>query len=317
MKLYYLFTLTFILSTHSFALSFIIPENGNTLIGDDSVVVATQEDTLIDIARRENLGFDEIVNANPAIDPWLPKAGTRVLIPHRYLLPNTPHEGIVVNVAEKRLYYFPPTTEELAIVETFPISIGRSDWSTPIVNTTIVRKMENPQWRPPQSIKEEHALEGDVLPDVIAAGPDNPLGLYALYLGIPSYLIHGTNKEYGIGMQVTHGCMRMYPEDIEHLFNSVNIGTPVYIVNQPFKVGWFNDTLYLEAHPFLEGSEPEIMNDKMPLVELILSMLHEHPYYPVDWSTVEIIRVEASGIPVAIGPEKKAPVYLYNNNTED
>lgn len=307
MKLRFLLSIAVVVSGHCSALTFILPLNNDTLIGEDSVVTAHEEDTLIDIARRESLGFDEIVNANPAIDPWLPKGGTRVLVPHRYLLPNTPHEGIVVNVAEKRLYYFPPTNTDIATVETFPISIGRSDWSTPIVNTTIVRKAENPQWRPPKTIQEEHALEGDILPDVVASGPDNPLGLYALYLGIPSYLIHGTNKEYGIGMQVTHGCMRMYPEDIEHLFKGVKTGTTVYIVNQPFKVGWFDNTLYLEAHPFLEGTEPEIIDDKMPLIELILSMLDEHLNYPIDWATVDITRLEASGIPVAIGPKQLLP----------
>jgi L,D-transpeptidase ErfK/SrfK len=303
---YYL-ALFFMISASNLAnaLLFQLPANGDTLIGETAIATAQYEDTLVDIARRNSLGFEEIVNANPEIDTWMPKPGTKVVLPHRTLLPTTPLEGIVVNVAEMRLYYYPPSkAADNATVESFPVSIGRSDWNTPLVITTVARKAANPSWRPPKSIQEEHALEGDILPDVVAAGPDNPLGLYALYLGVPSYLIHGTNKVYGIGMQVTHGCIRMYPEDIEHLYNTVAVGTPVRIVNQPFKAGWYNDVLYIEVHPWLEGTPVEQAQDKMLLVDLILSMLSDYPNYPVDWTTVEIARVEANGQPIAIGPRR-------------
>lgn len=291
-------------------LTLTLPANGDTLVGEDYVVTASRKDTLVDIARANGLGFDEIINANPAVDAWLPKDGSQVMIPHRYLLPATPLEGIVVNTAEMRLYHYPPARPgEPQTVETFPISIGRSDWSTPLVSTTVANKVKDPVWRPPESIKQEHALEGDMLPDIVTAGPDNPLGQYALYLGTPSYLIHGTNKEYGIGMQVTHGCMRMYPEDIEHLYHAVPVGTPVRIVNQPYKIGWFNDVLYLEVHPWLEGTPHEQANDKMLLVELVLSVLGPYPDYDIDWAAVEIARIEANGQPVAIGPERQEPVF--------
>ncbi len=302
----FLWLFCILLSSHvAHALVFELPANGDTLIGETGIATANYEDTLVDIARSNGLGFEEIVNANPEVDTWMPKTGTKILLPHRALLPTTPLEGIVVNVAEMRLYYYPPVkAADIATVETFPISIGRSDWNTPLVTTTVVRKTTNPEWRPPKAIQEEHALEGDILPDVVASGPDNPLGLYALYLGVPSYLIHGTNKEYGIGMQVTHGCMRMYPEDIEHLYNTVAVGTPVRIVNQPYKAGWQNDVLYIEVHPWLEGTPIEQAMDKMILVELILSMLGNYPNYPVDWTMVEIARVEANGQPIAIGPKR-------------
>lgn len=307
MKKYCVLSILFITCNIANALVFELPANGDTLIGETQIATALHEDTLVDIARRNSLGFDEIVNANPEIDTWLPRAGTKVVLPHRSLLPATPLEGIVVNVAEMRLYYYPQAkAADISTVETFPISIGRSDWSTPLVTTNVARKTKDPQWRPPKAIQEEHALEGDILPDVVVEGPDNPLGQYALYLGIPSYLIHGTNKEYGIGMQVTHGCMRMYPEDIEHLYNTVPVGTAVRIVNQPYKAGWFDGVLHIEVHPWLEGTPPEQAQDKMILVEVILSMLADYPNYPVDWGLVEITRVEANGQPVAIGPKRAA-----------
>ena len=298
-----------LISHNLLAMTYPLPPNGDTLVGEDYAVKASHSDTLSDIARRTDLGFDAIINANPSVDAWLPKDGSIVMIPHRTLLPAAPHEGIVVNTAEMRLYYYPPhNSDEAAMVEVFPISIGRRDWNTPLVTTTVIGKTQNPVWRPPPSIKEEHAREGDALPDVVAAGPNNPLGLHALYLGASSYLIHGTNKEYGIGMQVTHGCIRMYPEDIEHLYNAVSIGTTVRIVNQPYKTGWFNDVLYLEIHPRLEGATTEQQQDKTILANLIQSALGDYPNYKVNWTVLETARIEANGQPVAIGPIRQEPV---------
>lgn len=303
---------TFLFLTYWPALNagvFPLPAGKDALIGGDRFVAATKEDTLIDIARRNDLGYDEIVNANPSVDVWMPREGTTVTLPHRYLLPDAPREGIVINTAEMRLYYFPKPKrkkgepETAPVVESFPISIGRSDWNTPLVTTKVVRKVTDPAWYPPESIRREHAQQGDPLPKVVKSGPDNPLGKYALYLGIKSYLIHGTNKEFGIGMQVTHGCMRMYPEDIQHLHNAVKVGTTVRIVNQPYKAGWSDGTLYLEIHPWLEGTPQSKREDKSLLVNVIKNALKDYPEYPVDWQTVEVMRIEATGLPAAIGPQ--------------
>lgn len=283
---------------------FPLPLEGESLVGRERMVTARHEDTLVDIARANDLGFDEIVNANPAVDTWLPREGTPVVLPHLYLLPDAPRQGIVINVAEMRLYYYPkPAKGESAVVESYPISIGRSDWNTPLVTTKVTRKVVDPVWYPPASLKRERLQQGDPpLPDVVHPGPDNPLGQHALYLGTPSYLIHGTNKEYGIGMQVTHGCMRLYPEDIRHLYETVPVGTPVRIVNQPYKVGWSEGVLYVEVHPWLEGTPDSQKQDTRQLIRLVEKNLVEYMDYPVDWQAVEQARIEATGLPVAVGP---------------
>ena len=219
---------------------------GNSIVGRIHMVFAHHGESLIDIGARFDLGYNQIVKANPGMDRWLPSHGTQVIIPSEYILPDAPHEGIVLNVAELRMYYFP---KDKMTIETYPISIGRMDWSTPMGKTKVLRKDKNPAWYPPASIKAEHAADGDPLPDVIPGGdPENPLGGYALRLGIPGYLIHGTDerKALGIGMRVTHGCVRMFPTDIERVYHQVPVGTAVYIVNQPMKVTWEGDKLYLQ-----------------------------------------------------------------------
>jgi L,D-transpeptidase ErfK/SrfK len=224
--------------------------------GDTASITVDQDQTLLDVARRFNLGQTEIVTLNPTLDRWLIKKGTVVRLPNKRILPETPHEGVTLNIAEYRMYYYP--ANQPGIVKSYAHGIGRQDWKTPLGRTTVAKKVKDPAWNPPESIRLEHAANGDPLPAVVPPGPNNPLGAYALYLNLPgNYRIHGTDvdKIYGIGMQITHGCVRMYPEDIEALYNSVAIGTPVYIVKQPIKVGWLNNTLYIEAHPDLEGEE--------------------------------------------------------------
>lgn len=335
--------------------NFSLPQAGDDIIGAIRHTKARQEDTLIDIARRSSVGQDEMVMANQNVDRWLPKAGTEVLIPQEFILPDAPRSGIVVNIPEMRLYYFPvksrpapakgtavsarksaapvckpavsvgqpakpagnngklqsskttpaiagkpgtvakgasvasvkgstvkgtpakaasakapicqpskkievvqapvtpaqPDFESAAMgqVITYPVSMGRMDWRTPLGMTRVVDKQKDPSWTPPASIKREHAAKGDPLPDVVPPGPDNPLGKYAMRLGVSGYLIHGTDaaKADGIGMRVTHGCMRMYNEDVAKLFPLVPVGAPVYLVNQPVKLGWKNGWLYMEV----------------------------------------------------------------------
>ncbi|HHQ14366.1 MAG TPA: hypothetical protein ENK16_05015, partial [Chromatiales bacterium] len=210
---------------------------GDDVIGALATIPSVYEDTLPDLGRRYGVGYEEMVRANPDVDVWLPGDGTEILLPTQYVLPRAPRVGIVVNLAEYRLYFF-STRNGIMEVSTFPISIGRMDWSTPLGRAAIVAKVRNPAWYPPASVRREHEAEGDPLPKVVPPGPDNPLGDYAMRLSVPGYLIHGTNKPDGVGMRVSHGCIRMYPEDIASLFPRVALETPVELVNQPYKIGW-------------------------------------------------------------------------------
>lgn len=236
---------------------FPLPPDDVDLVGRIQIIEAAHEDTLLDIARRHQLGHDEILLANPGVDRWLPGAGTRVTLPTRFILPAGEREGLVLNVPEMRLYYYPPPGRDgRSEVRTWPVSVGRMDWNTPLGRWEISRKQTDPAWYPPASIREEAAARGEPLPEVVPPGPDNPLGQHALRLSVSGYLIHGTNKPWGIGMRVTHGCIRMYPEDVAVLYEQAPVGTPVRIVNQTVKAGWLLGTLYLEVHPPLEEDRP-------------------------------------------------------------
>jgi L,D-transpeptidase ErfK/SrfK len=246
---------------NAYAITYKLPEtSGDRVVasseGDTVSITVDHDQTLLDVARRFNLGQTEIVTLNPKLDRWLIKQGTVVRLPNKRILPDTPHEGITLNISEYRMYYYP--ANQPGTVRSYAHGIGRQDWQTPLGKTSVARKVKDPAWHPPESIRREHAANGDPLPAIVPPGPNNPLGAYALHLNLPGeYRIHGTDvdKIYGIGMQITHGCVRMYPEDIEALYNSLPIGTAVYIVKQPIKVGWLNNTLYIEAHPDLEGEE--------------------------------------------------------------
>lgn len=286
--------------------TFDLPQSGDSLIGEITYIDAVHENTFVQLARRYGVGYQAIRNANPSIDPWLPGANTKLTIPTRFILPYAPFKGIVINIAEMRLYYYPePQSDTAAKVVTYPISIGRGDWQTPLGTTEITRKVENPTWYPPESIRKEHAERGDTLDKMVPSGPDNPLGRFALKLALPGYLIHGTNRPSGIGMQVTHGCIRMFPEDIEILYQAANIGTPVHIVNQPFKAGWSGDELFLEVHPSIELGEKtsETSRDLTPLIRSVINTVKKRPDYPVDWEQVMHIAKQARGVPVAIIPK--------------
>jgi L,D-transpeptidase ErfK/SrfK len=228
------------------------------VVGIVQIIRARDEDTLSDIARRFNVGYEEIVSANPGVDPWVPKAGTEVVIPTAFVLPDTKRQGIVINLAAMRLFYFPKMKPgELQQVITHPIGIGRVGWRTPEGNTKIVSKTEAPAWTPTPAIHKEHAADGDPLPKVVPPGPDNPMGSHVLKLGWPEYAIHGTNKPPSVGLRGTHGCLRLYPEDIVGIYDAVPVGTPVTVVNQPLLVGWRGDTLVMQAYPVLEDDKPK------------------------------------------------------------
>ena len=226
------------------------------VVGTLQIITASKDDTLSDIARRFNLGYEEIISANPNIDPWLPGAGTKIVIPTQFVLPDAPRQGIVINLAAMRLFYFPKAKPgEPQKVITHPVGIGRVEWKTPEGTTRIASKKENPAWVPPLSIRKEHAEKGDPLPAVVPPGPDNPMGTHVLKFDWPSYAIHGTDKPPSIGLRGSHGCLRMYPEDIVSIYNDVPVGTPVRVVNQPRLFGWRERMLYLQTYPVLEDDK--------------------------------------------------------------
>jgi L,D-transpeptidase ErfK/SrfK len=285
--------------------SFPRPSQFDEVVGGVVTVAASENETLLDIARRFDVGQEEILIANPSVDRWLPADGAKVILPTAYILPRAPRRGMVLNVPEMRLYYYPPRTRPgPGVVHTFPVSIGRMDWSTPLGHTQIVEKTENPSWRPPASIVAERTKEGQPLPEVMGPGPDNPLGRFAFRLGLPGYLIHSTNKPYGVGMRVTHGCVRMYPEDIDFLYPLVPVGTPVAIVNQPIKVGWLGNRLYVEIHPPLEEE-----NVERSLQERVLELLQlesdNRPFVLDDDAFQEVLQLQ-NGIPTPIGRARTA-----------
>jgi L,D-transpeptidase ErfK/SrfK len=298
---------------------FELPPEGYDVIGAVSTISARQEDTLVDIARRHGLGYEDIVRANPDVNIWLPGKGTEIVLPTRYVLPAGPREGVVLNLAEYRLYYYPePKDGEAAYVMTYPISIGRMDWETPLGLTTVISKVRNPTWYPPQSVRDEHAADGKSLPRIVPPGPKNPLGKYAMRLGLPGYLIHGTNRPAGVGMRVTHGCVRMFPEDIDFLFGHIDVSTKVRIVNEPVKIGWYGDALVMEVHPVLKVEALLAESDVQPVddsdivardpltivTEQFITVTGERAG-ELDWYLVEEILGRSDGIPVAVGQRIK------------
>ena len=263
------------------------------------------DDTLPDIARRFNVGYEEMVRANPGVDPWLPGAGREVVVPTRFVLPDAPREGVVINVAAMRLYYYPKRERgQPQVVITHPIGIGKVGWSTPEGTTRIIARVRDPVWVPPRSVRKEHLENGDVLPKTVPAGPDNPLGVHMFRLGWPGYLIHGTNKPYGVGMRSSHGCVRLYPEDIAILFDSVPIGTAVRVVNQPVLLGWDDETLYLQAYGALEGDP----RGKQPAAQSLPGGPRKTPLWrkirardaDIDWERARAVAATPRGLPVAI-----------------
>lgn len=232
---------------------FLLESAAQSVVGAPQIVYPSEENTLSDLAREYGLGYDEIIAANPDVDPWMPGERTPVLLPTQYVIPDVPREGIVLNIASKRLFYFPEVAEgQPQSVMTYPIGIGRIGWETPLGTTVVVSKATDPHWYVPASVRREHTELGNPLPSVVPPGPDNPLGAYVLKLEMPGYLIHGTNQPYGVGMRVSHGCIRLYPENIELLFSMVEPGVPVRIINEPYLLGRSNGELYFEAHLPLE-----------------------------------------------------------------
>ena len=275
---------------------FVLTSPEQTVIGTPQVVYTTNTDTLSDLAREYGLGYDEIVAANPDVNPWVPGEHTPVLLPTQFVLPDVPHEGIVLNIASKRLFYFPKTSEGLPqYVLTYPIGIGRVGWETPLGSTTVTAKAVNPSWYVPQSVRREHEELGDPLPAVVPPGPDNPLGTRVLKLNMPGYLIHGTNQPYGVGMRISHGCVRLYPENVEFLYELVEIGEPVTIVNEPYLLGRKDGDWYFESH---EPLEDDVVDPDERLLGLFTSA--GDAFSPPLQEHTRALASDASGVPVLV-----------------
>src|SRR4051812_2065151 len=278
------------------------------MFGDLESITAFGEDTLPDLARRYSLGYEEIQRANPKVDLWLPGEGRPILIPNQRLLPPGPREGIVVNLPEHRLYYYPKVKKgETPYVITYPVSIGKMDWNTPLGKTRVIDKRKNPTWSPPESVRKEHEERGDPLPKIVGAGPDNPLGAYAMRLDIHpgAYLIHGTNNPIAVGMAITHGCIRMYPEDIEALFPKVPVGTPVWLINEPVKVARVDGKVWLEVHPPVDEEGQQAAVDIEQFYAMANTALGETPA-AIHWDFVMAELKNASGMPQTVGLEVDA-----------
>jgi L,D-transpeptidase ErfK/SrfK len=286
-----------------------LPKNDDPVVGGDQTVTTVYEDTLYDLARKFSLGSEEMIRVNPGVDPWIPGADKTLVVPNTHILPPGPREGIVVNLPEHRLYYYPkPKRGETPQVITYPVSIGKMDWRTPLGLTHVIQKIKNPVWYPPESVRKEHAAAGDPLPPKVPSGPDNPLGLFAMRLaaGNGTYLIHGTNNPIAVGLAVTHGCIRMYPDDVEALFPLVPVGTPVRLINEPLKVVWIDGELLLEAHPPVDAEGQSFEPDLDQFADLLKKAVGDKTV-AIHWDYAREVLQKANGVIATVGLEADLP----------
>jgi L,D-transpeptidase ErfK/SrfK len=292
--------------------------SGQELIGETQVIFARHENTFSAIGRQYNLGYEEMRSANPGVDQWLPGEGTPIYLPTQAILPDAPRAGIVVNVPAMRLYYFERTKPaeaggpEIVKVSSHPIGVGVEGWATPFGEGKVTGKARDPTWYVPASIRKEHAERGDPLPSVVPPGPDNPLGAYAMTLSLPGYLIHGTNKPAGVGMRSSHGCIRLYPEDIEALFPRVARGTAVRLVNQPVLAGWRGGQLYLEVHPPLAEEQHDLVAEADAALNRALERAGAAAAtVTIDRAAIEKIVAEQRGIPLPVLRAERSPSNIW------
>lgn len=326
-KLFLFFFVVFSLIANSSirAETWVLPPSDIDVFGQIRTTSASSAETLLDIARRYDIGQIEILLANPHVDRWLPEDGAKVILPSRYIIPNAERKGLLLNLPEMRIYYFPePKKGEKPIIITHPVGIGRMDWVTPLGISKIVEKKKDPTWIPPKSLQMDRIANGEQpYPSIVPPGPTNPLGRHAMRLSIGggSYLIHGTIKPFGVGMRVSAGCVRMYPEDIEALFDKVPVGTQVQVVNQPIKLGWLLDSLYIELHPPLEEDEEKYSNYKQMVVTAINDFLtlksskrNIPADFEIDQEALKQAIIEKSGIPILISRVRAQQLHTQNSH---
>lgn len=297
----------FIKSTY--AETWTLPPSEVDIFGQTRTIKVSSKDTLLDIARQYDIGQAEILLANPNVDRWLPEDNDEVILPSRYIIPNVDRKGLVINLAEMRVYYFPETQNgNKPVVITHPVGIGRMDWITPLGTSKIIEKKKDPTWTPPKSLQLDRIANGEQpYPSIVPPGPTNPLGKHALRLSIAggSYLIHGTIKPFGVGMRVSAGCIRMYPEDIEALFNKIPVGTQVRVINEPIKLGWLFDSLFIELHPPLEEDQEKYQDYERKVITFINDFFASQgdkrmQDIEIDREALKQAIHEKSGIPVLI-----------------
>ncbi|MDI9243696.1 L,D-transpeptidase family protein [Marinobacter sp. CHS3-4] len=269
------------------------------LAGQLGVMTTRYEDTFAAIGNQNSLGYLELVKANPQVDPWLPGEGTVITVPRRYVLPDVERKGIVINLAEYRLYYFTETG-----VQVYPVGVGTEENPSPLTDAQVTMALESPAWYPPASIRAEYEADGDYLPRMIPPGPDNPLGSHALMLSEKGYLIHGTNKLFGVGMQVSHGCFRMYNEDISRFVHEVGKGTPVRVIKEPVKIGMRGNEVWLEVH---RPEEDYSVEDREALWQAVSRVVEafrdQRPGVEVQRSAIDRAVDLADGLPRMIGEQ--------------
>ncbi|HLB42282.1 MAG TPA: L,D-transpeptidase family protein [Gammaproteobacteria bacterium] len=284
--------------TNSYATSYQLPPNNEALIGKVRYHITTVGENVITLAKQYDLGYNAVESANPHMNMargFTP--GNTLQIPSQYLIPNQPRQGIVINLPEMRMYYYPKGSHE---VVTYPIGIGKIGKTIPITKTRITGKIKDPTWIPPQDIREFNLEQGIVLPSIMPPGPDNPLGSYAIYMRIPTYLMHSTIFPESVGRRASFGCIRMYESDIQSLFPSVYSGIPVVIINSPIKVAWQKNRLYMEAHYPLEEYNDSFDASLPGIVHFINDSSKNKPIL-IDWQLVSYIVREKDGLPYEIG----------------
>ncbi|OGT07529.1 MAG: hypothetical protein A2103_03495 [Gammaproteobacteria bacterium GWF2_41_13] len=286
----------FSLSAH--ALTFSLPSGDNAVVGMNQQATVEFNEDVTDIGQKYDVGYLELTDANPHVDFNHLRVGQKLIIPTRFILPNAPRKGIVINVSELRLYYYPPNQ---SVVITYPVGIGREEAITPLIKTYISDKKEHPEWIPTDQTRQEAMGKGIILPKVVEAGPDNPLGDYAMRMGMRSYLIHGTNDPSGVGIRSSAGCIRMYPEDVKELFPLVPIGMAVNIIDQPYKLGWNRDHLDMEVHIPLEYKNKPVPDTIAPIVDQIKPYIKGSYHAEIDWDRALKVMRGRRGVPEYVG----------------
>lgn len=298
MKIYSI-TLIIFISLAAYAGEYPMPPPGNDIVGRSYIIVVRNGNSLDTIRENHDISYDELLEANPNINFYRLRVGQKVIIPKQFILPKY-RNGIVINIAELRIYYFTPDGK---YVYTYPAGLGRVDWRTPLTSATVVRKQEYPVWHVPKDIRN-YIFEktGELIPKDVLPGPKNPLGKYALYLSKSGYMIHGTNAPRSVGTFISSGCIRLLQEPIELLYQEAQIGTPVHIIHQPNKSGWHNDKLYLESHVPIDGYTelPASSLNVLDTQSVIYDAIHLRPAY-IDWDSVSRITRDHRGLPQQIG----------------
>lgn len=286
------------------------PQKGDDVIGSIMYVTPNKHESLVDLTIRYEMGYDELRWANPGVNAWMLSDQQPIVLPLQFILPEGKRSGLVSNIPEMRTYYFLKGSDKVYV---YPVGVGRMDWKTPLGSWSITRKQENPAWYPPESIRREHVEMGrGTLPSVVPAGPDNPLGTRVLRLALPSYLLHGTNDQTGIGMRVTHGCMRFYPQHIEHLYDMVPTNTMVTFLNEPVKYGFLGNDLYIEVHPPLEEDELSTVDLKEKALALLENYLKNYPEAQVNYDMVNLAVQQQTGIPAIVGQKEAYKTAVYD-----